>query len=86
MPLTLRSEIATAETDEGLVLLDERSGRYWQLNPMGALMLHALLRGDPPERIARELATRHRADRQHVERDVQALLDRLQAAKLVATS
>lgn len=32
MPLRLRPDIATANTDDGLILLDERTGRYWQLS------------------------------------------------------
>lgn len=79
MPLRLRADIATTDTDDGLVLLDERTGRYWQLNPTGAYVLHALLEGHPRDRIAGELATRY-----HI--DVTALADQLSAAKLVAAS
>lgn len=84
--MRLRPEIATTDTDDGVVMLDERSGRYWQLNRTATLMLHALLRGAPPERIAEDLATRHHIDRQRVEHDIGALIDHLHNAKLVTPS
>ena len=82
----LRSEIATTDTEDGLVLLDERTGRYWQLNPTGAHVLHALLEGQPPEQIATDLATHYRTDPHQVKQDITALTDRLHAAKLVVPS
>ncbi len=86
MPPRLHPEIATTDTDDGLVLLDERTGRYWQLNPTGAHVLHALLAGQHPEQIAHDLATRYRTDLQQAHRDVAALIDHLHAAKLVVAS
>ncbi|MFF2963230.1 PqqD family peptide modification chaperone [Streptomyces sp. NPDC057963] len=35
-----------------MVLLDERDGRYWQLNSTGATVLQALLDGAGPQQIA----------------------------------
>lgn len=86
MPLRLRPDIATTDTDEGLVLLDERSGAYWQLNPTGALVLRALLGGEPPGRIAQDLATRYRIDTHRAHHDVTTLIEGLYAARLVASS
>lgn len=86
MPLQLRPDIATTDTDDGLVLLDERTGRYWQLNPTGAHVLHALIEGHPPERIAADLATRYHIDVQQAAHDITAVTDHLHAAKLVAAS
>lgn len=85
MPLRLRPDIATTDTDDGLVLLDERSGRYWQLNSTGADLLHALLAGQDPDHIARDLVTRYHIDPQHAQRDIAALTEQLHAAKLVAS-
>lgn len=86
MPLRLRPDIATTDTDDGLVLLDERTGRYWQLNPTGADVLHALLEGHDPDHIAHDLATRHRIDIHQAQRDVTALTEGLHTAKLVTPS
>ncbi|MGH8887721.1 MAG: PqqD family peptide modification chaperone [Egibacteraceae bacterium] len=41
-----------------MVLLDERSGRYRQLNTSGALVLRVLLDGATPQKAAKTLATR----------------------------
>jgi hypothetical protein len=86
MPLQLRPDIATTSTEDGLVLLDERTGRYWQLNPTGAHVLHALLAGRHPDRIATDLATRYHIDPQQTQRDVTALTDHLHITNLVTTS
>ncbi len=86
MPLRLRPDIATTGTDDGLVLLDERTGRYWQLNPTGADVLAALLEGRHPDDIAGGLAARYRIDIHQAHRDVTALTDHLHTANLVAPS
>jgi coenzyme PQQ synthesis protein D (PqqD) len=76
-------DIATTDTDDGLVLLDERTGRYWQLNLTGAHVLGALLEGRHPDHIAQDLVFRYRIDLHQAQRDVTALTDQLHAAKLV---
>jgi Coenzyme PQQ synthesis protein D (PqqD) len=86
VPLRLRADITTTTTDDGLILLDERSGRYWQLNPTGADVLHALLAGQDPDQAAQELVTRHRIELPQAQRDVTALTGQLHAAKLVVSS
>lgn len=86
MPLRLSPDIAATDTDDGLVLLDERTGRYWQLNPTGAYVLYALVDGEHPEKIAQDLVTRYRIDPHQAHHDVTALAVQLYAAKLVAAS
>lgn len=85
MPLHLRADIATTDTDDGLVLLDERTGRYWQLNPTGAQVLHALLAGHHPGRITQDLVRRYHIDIEQAHHDITAVLDQLHAAKLVVS-
>ena len=36
-------EVACTETDYGIVLLDKRSGKYWNLNTTGALVWRSIL-------------------------------------------
>lgn len=84
MPLRLRSDVVTTDTDDGMVLLDARSGRYWQLNPTGAGVLRALLAGQHPDHIAQDLATRYRIEYQQAHHDITALIQRLHTAKLVS--
>lgn len=86
MPPRLRNDIATTATDDGLVLLDERTGRYWQLNSTGAYVMHALAEGHCPDHIAQHLATCYHIGFPEAKSDVIALIDRLSAAKLLAHS
>ena len=50
MTMRLRDGVSSAETDYGIMLLDEDSGRYWNLNPTAALVLRTLLDGGTPSR------------------------------------
>jgi hypothetical protein len=43
MTVRLRADMSATDTDDGPVLLDERVGRYWQLNRTGAFVLRLLL-------------------------------------------
>ena len=83
MTLQLRADVSTADTDDGVVLLDERAGRYWQLNPTGALVLRLLLDGTAPHEVAQTLADRHPVSTEQAAADVAALLERLHTAGLV---
>ncbi|WP_238014365.1 lasso peptide biosynthesis PqqD family chaperone [Dactylosporangium sp. AC04546] len=56
MALVLAPDVTTTAVEDGLVLLDQRSGRYWQLNGSGALTLRRLLDGAAPADVADELA------------------------------
>lgn len=86
MTLRLRADVSTADTDDGLVLLDERAGRYWQLNLTGAFVLRTLLDGGTPQEAAKLLADRHAVTTERAAADVATLLERLHAAGLVTTT
>jgi Coenzyme PQQ synthesis protein D (PqqD) len=79
----LRPDVTSTATDDGLVLLDERTGRYWQLNPTGAYVLDRLLAGLEPDGIAGELTDRYALDPGRALRDVTALAERLGTAGVV---
>jgi len=83
MTVRLRANVSTADTDDGLVLLDERAGRYWQLNPTGALVLRLLLDGMTPQQAAQTLADRHPVSTEQAAADIAVLLERLHTAGLV---
>ncbi|WP_119726785.1 lasso peptide biosynthesis PqqD family chaperone [Thermomonospora amylolytica] len=83
--MKLRTGVATADTEYGIVLLDERSGDYWQLNPTGALAVRRLLAGDTPEQAAAALAAEFDVTADQALADVRALLEQLRAARLVAS-
>ncbi|MCQ8772342.1 lasso peptide biosynthesis PqqD family chaperone [Streptomyces telluris] len=88
MNLTLRRDVSATDTEDGMVLLDEQSGSYWQLNSTAALILRTLLDGTEgtPERAARVLTERYPAvSAELAATDVAALIDSLSTARLVVT-
>ncbi|WP_346176089.1 lasso peptide biosynthesis PqqD family chaperone [Streptomyces cuspidosporus] len=83
MSLNLHQDVSMAETDDGAVLLHQRTGRYWQLNPTGVFVLKTLLDGRTDEQAADRLAARHRLDTADARRDVSRLVSQLRAAHLL---
>jgi Coenzyme PQQ synthesis protein D (PqqD) len=83
MTMRLRTGVSSAETDYGIMLLDEDSGRYWNLNPTAALVLRTMLDGGSPDQAAGELSERYAVEAATAGRDVRELLDGLRAAGLV---
>jgi hypothetical protein len=75
--------VTCCDTDDGLVLLDGRRGRYWQLNTTGAAILRALLDGASPQDIAQQLSHKRPVDPEQAAGDVTALIDQLTGARLV---
>ncbi|UJW31039.1 lasso peptide biosynthesis PqqD family chaperone [Saccharothrix sp. AJ9571] len=83
MDLTLSAHVTMTPTDRGMVLLDERTGRYWTMNNTGATVLRALLTGSDTASIVADLRTTYPAATDHVAADVTALLRALDDAGLV---
>lgn len=81
--LKLRKNVLDAKTDDGLALLDSDTGRYFDLNPTGALVLRVLLDGGSPADAARALATEYDIDLSTATRDVDDLLAELRTAHLL---
>ncbi|MFB7928367.1 lasso peptide biosynthesis PqqD family chaperone [Streptomyces sp. NPDC056039] len=82
----LRPDVTACATGDGMVLLDERTGRYWQLNGTGALVVTALLDGAAPDEVADRLAATRPVTRERAAADVTALLDHLLKEALVTAS
>lgn len=83
MTLRLRAGVSLAEIDDGIALLDEDSGEYWNLNPTGAHVLRTLLDNGAPEQAARELADEYTVDTESVLRDVRELVEALRKSGLL---
>ena len=83
MTLKLRNGVSAADTDYGIVLLDEDSGQYWNLNPSAARVLRLLLDGGTPAEAARRLTEQYAVDADGAGRDVADLVERLRSADLV---
>jgi hypothetical protein len=81
--LKLRAGVFMVDTDYGIALLDEGSGRYWNLNPTGALVLRTLLGGGTAAQAADDLAEQYDVDLDSANRDVHTLVGDLQSARLV---
>ncbi|GAA2980197.1 hypothetical protein Sfulv_09230 [Streptomyces fulvorobeus] len=67
-----------------MVLLDQRAGRYWQLNTTGTTVLQAFLNGSTPQQITDALVQARPVSREHAEADVTALIDQFFRAGLVS--
>ncbi|MCL6299762.1 lasso peptide biosynthesis PqqD family chaperone [Streptomyces kronopolitis] len=80
--MRLHPDVSMTDTDDGTVLLHQRTGRYWQLNATGSRVLHRLLDGDAPEAIADGLAAAHGIDPQQARTDVAAVVGQLRTAEL----
>ncbi|MBQ0867274.1 lasso peptide biosynthesis PqqD family chaperone [Streptomyces smyrnaeus] len=83
MTLALPREVILTETESGVVLLNEKDGRFWRLNDSGATALRLLLEGRTPREAAEELSA---AGPQFLERataDVHGLVDALRSAGLL---
>ncbi|HEX8156747.1 MAG TPA: lasso peptide biosynthesis PqqD family chaperone [Solirubrobacteraceae bacterium] len=85
MSIRLQTNIVVTDTEYGSVLLDERGGSYWNLNPTGALVLRALLGGQTQEQAARALADEYRLDQRDAATDVAELISALSTAGLITS-
>ena len=83
MTLKLRDGVSVADTDYGVALLDEDSGKYWNLNPTAALALRTLLDGGTTAQAAKELAEQYAVDADTANKDVEDLLVELRSVGLV---
>ncbi|TGA99094.1 lasso peptide biosynthesis PqqD family chaperone [Streptomyces sp. MZ04] len=84
MSLTLRPGVCTTDTPDGMVLLDEVTGRYWQLNRTAALVLRSLIDGREPPDTARALRDAYpKLTAERADADTASITDELLAARLV---
>ncbi|MGW1992104.1 lasso peptide biosynthesis PqqD family chaperone [Embleya sp. NPDC001921] len=86
MTITLAPDVTATEVPDGLVLLDQRKGRYWQLNATGARALRLLLDGHTADDAAARLARTSPAAAARAHHDVRNLLRALCNARLVVAS
>ncbi|ORT58287.1 lasso peptide biosynthesis PqqD family chaperone [Streptomyces sp. CB03238] len=84
MALRFRPDVSTAETQYGTVLLDERSGNYWELNPTGTLVVKTLLRGGDEASAVEALLAEFDIDQDRAEQDVTALVQELRTSGLAS--
>ncbi|WP_251053320.1 MULTISPECIES: lasso peptide biosynthesis PqqD family chaperone [unclassified Streptomyces] len=80
----LHADVTCTTTEDGMVLLNQRTGRYWQLNATGATVLQAFLNGSTLQQISDALVQARPVSREHAEADVNALIDHVTRAGLVS--
>jgi Coenzyme PQQ synthesis protein D (PqqD) len=83
MTFALLPHVSVSETDDGMVLLDEKTGRYWQLNGTGGTVLRLLLDGRTRDEVVTELSSAYPGAGERISADVTALLDGLRDARVV---
>ncbi len=81
--MRLRDDISVADTDYGQVLLDERTGHYWQLNPTGVVVVRALLGGADEDGAVAALTSTYEVAETQARQDVSTLVAGLRDAGLV---
>jgi coenzyme PQQ synthesis protein D (PqqD) len=86
MTVRMKPDVTVCELEQHTVVLDERSGKYWQLNETGATMLTALLGGATDEEVAARVASVRPVDAEQALADVRALVAGLVDADLVERS
>ena len=86
MSLRPHPDLTSADTEYGTVLLDERAGRYWQLNPSAAVIMRVLAEGGDRGRAAAALLEQFDVDPDDARRDVDSLVAALTEAGLVVDS
>ncbi|MDH6547176.1 lasso peptide biosynthesis PqqD family chaperone [Streptomyces sp. SAI-041] len=84
MPLRFGDDVSTAETDYGTVLLDERAGAYWELNPTATLVVRTLLDGGEESDAAAALVREFDIDQAQAVQDVETLVRELRNSGLAS--
>ncbi|MEE6263533.1 lasso peptide biosynthesis PqqD family chaperone [Plantactinospora sonchi] len=84
MSFSLAAYVTATETEHGVVLLDERTGRYWQMNDTAAVVLRCLLDGGSVESAVSTLRGRFPDAADQIIQDVTDLVDALRAAKVMS--
>ncbi|MGA5818170.1 lasso peptide biosynthesis PqqD family chaperone [Kitasatospora sp. NPDC094028] len=83
MAITLHPDVSTADTEYGIVLLDGRDGRYFQLNGSAAVAFQALADGGTVEQAAERLTGTFDVALDRARQDVERLVAKLVSLKVV---
>ena len=83
---TLAPEVSAVETEYGVVLLDRRSGEYWNLNASGALVLRSVSAAEGLDAAVTALVTEFDIDRDTAIADAREVLDSLLRAGLIVST
>jgi hypothetical protein len=76
-------DVTLTDTGQGLVLLNERTGRYWSLNGTARAVLLMLADGSTPEQAVESLTRQHPDFAERIASDVEALTESLLKEKVL---
>jgi len=76
--------VSMVSTEYGTVLLDERSGHYWQLTPSASVVMARLAEGGGVEAAVAALTDTYQVGEETARKDTLALIDRLRSLGVVA--
>lgn len=82
MALRFGANVSAAETDYGTVLLDERGGAYWELNPTATLVVKMLMAGRDEADAVTAITDEFDIDLAQARQDVDALVRQLRTSGL----
>ncbi|UYQ62904.1 lasso peptide biosynthesis PqqD family chaperone [Streptomyces peucetius] len=83
MKLRNRPYLTVTETEYGAVLLDTKTGEYWQMNPSAATAARALLDGGDTDDAVRRVTDHFEVDTERAADDVRALIAAMRSAGVV---
>lgn len=84
MALRFGADVCTANTDYGTVLLDQRTGQYWELNPSAMLVVTTLMAGGDEEAATTALVREYDVTQAQARNDVTGLIEELLASGLAS--
>ncbi|MEU0665599.1 lasso peptide biosynthesis PqqD family chaperone [Streptomyces lavendulocolor] len=84
MALRFGTDVSTTETGYGTVLLDQRNGQYWELNPTATLIVRVLMESGDETAAVEALTGAYDIDRAAAEADVAELVAELRTSGLAA--
>lgn len=79
----LRPHISSTTIDNRRVLLDESTGRYWELNQTGSRMLELLLSVDSVDDVAEKVSRTEGIEFSRAQKDVHSFIHSLLTAQVV---
>ena len=83
MTIQFHEHVTMTRTEYGAILLDQKQGKYWQLNPTATMVADALLAGRGVGEAMAEVMRKFDVDQQRAAADVTALVDGMRAAGVI---
>ncbi len=80
---SLADDVQVVDVDFGAVLLNRATGRYWELNQMGAFILNLAISKVSIESIADNISRSYDVDRSQARRDALGVLASLREAGIL---